>query len=385
MTSILIDSPKLFADFCERIKGSPFIALDTEFMRNKTYWAQLCVLQIADEGNENIAVVDCLAEGMDLSPLAEILKDQSVVKVVHAARQDVEIFYHYFGFMPYPLFDTQIAAMACGLGDQIGYDVMVKKTVGVEVDKSSRFKDWRNRPLSKNDIAYASGDVIHLTKAYQWIDNFLNEHNRKDWIASEMEKISDEKTYKTDPEWAWLKLKLKGNSVYRSILRELAAFREREAQRRDIPRGFVMKDEMLHALAASTPGDYNALKEAANLYGRNYKGEFANQILAAIKKGIELAHVLPEIKIDKKKSGNMAVVEMLKMLLKMKADEHNVTARLIADSDDLARLSCGEFETSRVLTGWRKSVFGDTAIKFLNGKLSLSVQDGKLKLNDISL
>ncbi len=383
MTSILIDSSKLFADFCERIKGSPFIALDTEFMRNKTYWAQLCVLQIADEGNENVAVIDCLADDMDLSPLAEILKDASVVKVVHAARQDVEIFYHEFGFMPYPLFDTQVAAMACGLGDQIGYDVLVKKTIGAEVDKSSRFKDWRKRPLSKNDIAYASGDVIHLTKAYQWIKDFLDEHDRNDWIAAEMEKISDEKTYQTDPEWAWLKLKVKGNSVYRSILRELAAFREREAQRRNIPRGFVFKDEIIHGLAASTPGDYEALKEATNLYGRNYKGDFANQIIKAIKRGIEQAHMFPDIKIDKKKSGNPSVVEMLKMLLKMSAEEHNVTARLIADSDDLARLSLAEFETSRVLKGWRKSVFGDRAMAFLNGELSLSVQDGKLKLNEL--
>lgn len=379
MTSTLICSTQAFAKLCSDIADSPYIALDTEFMRNKTYWAQLCLLQIADKGNENQAVIDCLAPDLDLSPLADVLKNPNIVKVFHAGRQDIEIFYHHFGFLPSPIFDTQIASMACGFGDQIGYDVLVKRTVGVEISKAGRLKDWRARPLSQQDLAYALGDVVHLTKAYEHVLALLEERGRLSWIEEEMAKLAIEESYYTDPDWAWLKLKLKGSRIYRSILRELASFREREAQRLNIPRGFVIKDDVIYGIANAVPRDYDSLCSVTAIFGKNYKGKLANSLLDAVERGVSEVENLPQVDIEKKVKGSV-VLDILKLILKITADEHNISSRLIASNETLSCLIAGNCNGLAVMRGWRYEIFGKRAEALLRGDLHLSLKGGRVCL-----
>ncbi|MFH5925409.1 ribonuclease D [Roseomonas xinghualingensis] len=378
---VLITTTEQLVPLCERLRQEPFVTVDTEFMRERTYWPELCVVQLG--GSQDTAVVDALAPGLDLSPLGALLADEQVVKVFHACRQDVEIFLLRFGQTPQPLFDTQIAAMVAGFGDQASYDSLARALADAQIDKAHRFSDWSARPLSPAQIAYAAADVTHLRRIYVALRDRLEREDRLGWVAEEMSALMDPATYGTDPDTAWEKLRPRTtNRRFLGTLRAIAAWREREAQRVNIPRQRLLRDESLLEVAATAPADANALARARGVTEGFARGKSGASLLAAI----EAARALPDAELPeapKDRAGpspSPALVALLKVLLATKAEEHQVAPKLLASSDDLDRLASDAPEDLPALQGWRRKAFGADALALRNGDLALGVDGRRVRL-----
>ena len=377
----LIETTEALDSFCRTQAGAGFVTVDTEFIRDKTYWPKLCLVQIA--GPETAAVIDALADGIDLEPLYDLLEDENVLKVFHAARQDLEIFFHERGRLPHPVFDTQVAAMVCGFGDQIGYDRLAAQLAGAKIDKSSRFTDWARRPLTRKQLDYALSDVTHLRKVYEKLYKKLQKNDRTHWLSEEMEILLHPDTYDTSPERAWLRLKTRSRDRrYLGILRELADWRERECQQRDLPRNRILRDEQLYDIAAQAPGDPETLARTRGLGGDFARGKLGRGILEAIRR----AKALPESELppapprEPQTQGTGATVELLKVLLKQVCEAHGVAQRLVANASDLEALAADDEAEVAALKGWRRELFGAQALDLKHGRIALAMDDGTVKL-----
>lgn len=379
---MIADTAELAA-FCQRLSSAPYITVDTEFMREKTYYPQLCLVQLA--GPDEARAVDPLAPGMDLAPLFELMANPNVLKVFHAARQDVEIFLHLSGAVPAPLFDTQVAAMVCGFGDSVGYETLASQLAKARIDKSQRFTDWALRPLTEKQIQYALADVTHLRVAYEKLVRKLERNGRLDWLVDEMAELASPDTYRTDPENAWKRLKPRSSSPkFLAVLKELAAWREREAQERDIPRQRMLRDETLMEIAAHHPANVDELARTRGMGKGMVEGRMGTALLEAVKRGL----ALPEDQIPKPPErvelprGLGPVVDLLKVLLKMKCDAHGVASKLVANSADIEAIAADDHAEIPALHGWRRDLFGEDALALKHGRLALGFcTDGrKLRL-----
>ena len=377
----LITDTDALAALCERLSGEVFVTVDTEFMRERTYWPELCVVQLASD--TEVAVVDALAPGLDLAPLGALLANQAVMKVFHAARQDVEIFVLLFGDVPRPLFDTQIAAMVAGFGDQVGYDALVSSLTGGQIDKAHRFSDWSVRPLSPAQIAYAAADVTHLRRAYEKLCARLEKDGRLEWVSEEMAALADPNTYRANPETLWEKLRPRTNNRRMlGTLRALTAWREREAQRSNIPRQRMLKDEALLELAATAPADPEQLARARGITRGFAEGKTGASLLAAIAEAKLLPDAaMPELPTHRDgPKPSPALVSLLKVLLAAKCEQFHVAPKLVANSEEIDKLAGDDNPNLPSLTGWRADVFGHDAMALKAGKLALGVDGKRIKL-----
>lgn len=368
--------------FCKEAAKRPYVTVDTEFLRERTYYSKLCLVQLAyqDEAGSDAVLVDPLVEGLSLEPLYTLFRDAGVVKVFHAARQDLEIFFVDAGLIPAPLFDTQVAAMVCGFGDQVGYETLVRKIAQASLDKSSRFTDWSRRPLTDAQQKYALADVTHLRDIYEFLSAKLDKSGRKKWVAEEMAVLNDPATYRVDPDEAWKRVKTRTNSGrFLAIVRELAKFRELHAQSNDIPRNRVFKDDALVELASTKPQSERDLGRSRLLLREARKGAIADGILSSIKAGLAVANdALPKPDRSREKlQVNPAIADMLRVLLKAKAEQEGVAQKLIASSQDLDVMAAGGRDLP-ALRGWRGEVFGNAAIELCDGRVALAVEGAKV-------
>ena len=372
-------------DYCAHAAKFDYVTVDTEFLRERTYYSKLCLVQLAVPGEDDAqdaVLVDPLADGLSLEPLYELFRDEGVVKVFHAARQDLEIFFHDAGIFPKPLFDTQVAAMVAGFGDQAGYETLVRKIARAQVDKSSRFTDWARRPLTEAQKKYAIGDVTHLRQIYEWLKAELERSGRAPWLEEEMQVLTSPETYQIKPEDAWKRLKTRTNSgTFLAIARELARFREHHAQTRDIPRNRVYKDDALMELASAKPKTMQDLGRSRLLLREARKGDIAEGILAAIRDGLAVpkeAQPRPEKNHRDKLQVNPALADLLRVLLKARCEQEKVAQKLIANAADLDALAAGKRDI-RALSGWRAKVFGDDAVRLCEGKLALAARGQRVE------
>ncbi len=367
----VLTTSQAVAEFCARLADAPFVAVDTEFMRETIFWPKLCLIQVA--GPDEAAAIDPLAQGLDLGPFHALMANQRVRKVFHSARQDIEIMVHLTGKVPTPLFDTQVAAMVCGFGDQVSYDTLVAKLAHKHIDKSSRFTDWSHRPLSERQIVYALADVTHLRVVYEKLAERVASSERAAWLEEEMATLGDAATYVTLPEDAWFRLKSRStNRRFLAVLREVAAYREREAQTRDLPRNRVVRDEALLEIAAHHPTTSAELARTRGLSKGLAEGTIGKGLLAAIQRGLAVPDDdCPEPSERMQGNAPGALVDLLKVLLKHKCDEHNVAQRLIATSAELDRLAAEEEPDVPALHGWRRQVFGEAALALKAGRVAL--------------
>ena len=377
----LIATTEALQALCERLAAEEFVTVDTEFMRERTYWPELCVVQLA--GEREVAVIDAQAPEIDLAPLGDLLANQAVMKVFHAARQDIEIFVLRFGEVPRPLFDTQIAAMVAGFGEQVGYDALVSALAGGSIDKAHRFSDWSVRPLSAAQIAYAAADVTYLRTVYSRLCARLKQDGRLDWVAEEMGELGDRSLYRTDPETMWERLRPRSNNRrFLGMVRALAAWREREAQRVNIPRQRLLRDETLLEIAATAPDNPDTLARARGISRGFAEGRTGASLLAAIAE----AKALPDDAMPEAPRGrdgarpSPALVSLLKVLLAAKCENHHVAARLVASSDDIERLATEEAPDIAALHGWRREVFGEDALALKQGRVALGVAGRRVRL-----
>ena len=378
---MISDTARLEA-FCKSLAGAAFVSVDTEFMREKTYWPILCLVQVA--GPDDARVIDALAPGIDLEPLFALFADTSVLKVFHAARQDLEIFYHLAGRLPAPVFDTQVAAMVCGFGDSVGYETLIAKLTKARVDKSSRFTDWTLRPLRERQIAYALSDVTHLREAYGKLKKKLAANGREGWLDEEMAVLTAPETYAMDPDLAFRRIKARGaNARFLAVLREVAAWREREAQRRDLPRQRVLRDEALVEIAHHTPSTVAELARTRGLGRGLAEREAGAALLEAVGRGVavpEKDRPIPTARADTALPRGLGPVsDLLKVLLKMTCEESGVARKLVASSADLELIAAfgGEAKVP-ALNGWRRQVFGDAALKLRAGETALAAAGNRL-------
>jgi len=377
-----ITTTDALAAFCIEAAKRPYVTVDTEFLRERTYYSKLCLIQLAyqDDAGDDACIVDPLVEGLSLAPLYDLFADVGVVKVFHAARQDLEIFHVDQEIIPTPLFDTQVAAMVCGFGEQVGYETLVRKICKADLDKSSRFTDWSRRPLTDAQAKYAVGDVTYLRDIYEHLSARLDKSGRKKWVAEEMAVLNDPATYQADPDEAWRRVKTRTSSGrFLGIVRELARFRETYAQARDIPRSRVYKDDALVEIASTKPQSEQDLSRSRLLLREARRGDIAQGILEAIRTGLALPNdALPKPDLARAKlQVNPALADMLRVLLKSISDNEDVAAKLIASSADLDALAAGERDVP-ALRGWRKDVFGDEALRLCDGKIGLAVQGQKV-------
>ena len=358
---------------------APYLALDTEFLRDQTYYPKLCLIQVAAPGVE--AIIDPLASGMDLAPFYELIRRPHIVKVMHAARQDIEIFFLQGGVLPDPLFDSQIAAMVCGFGDAASYETLARKIAHVEIDKSARFTDWSHRPLSKRQLEYALADVTHLRVIYEWMKARLEKTGRAAWVAEEVAALQDPALYRIEPEQAWKRLKPRTtNKRFLALLAALAAWREREAQARDIPRGRVLKDEALSEIAAHPPETPEALERIRAVPKGFANSRLGKGLTEAIGEGLHAPPpqgALDENKQRRRREPSPAVVDLLKTLLRLRAEAANVAPRLIANAEDIERLAANEDDGVAALHGWRNDVFGKDAVALRKGDLAIALENGE--------
>jgi ribonuclease D len=377
----LIATNDALVSFCAALKKAPFITVDTEFMREKTYWSKLCLVQVA--GPEQAAAIDPLAEGIDLAPLFDLMNDPNVLKVFHAARQDIEIFVNLTGQVPSPLFDTQVAGMVCGYGEAASYETLATKLAGAKIDKSSRFTDWSRRPLTDKQVTYALGDVTHLRLVYQKLRAQLEKSGRGSWVDEEMAILLSPATYQTDPREMWRRLKLRSDKPrFLALVRELAAWREAEAQRLNIPRSRVMKDDALIELAHQAPTDGEEMGHMRGVAHGFADSRQGHEVMEAIRRAQEIPlSACPKAEARRSiPNGCGAVLDLLRVLLKQVCDEHGVAAKLIASGDDLELLATEDAPAIKPLTGWRRTLFGDQALALKQGKLALAVKGRKTVL-----
>ena len=373
------------AAFCAEAAAYPYVSVDTEFLRERTYYAQLCLVQLArpGRGDEGAVLVDTLSDRLGLEPLYELFRNQHVVKVFHAARQDLEIFQTTAGVLPAPFFDTQVAAMVCGYGDQVGYETLVRQIARAQVDKSSRFTDWSRRPLSPAQMTYALADVTHLRRIYEVLAKRLEETGRAPWVEEELAVLTDPATYRLDPEEAWMRIKTRSASPrFVAALRELARMREIWAQRRNVPRSRILKDDALLELAANRPRTAEDLAKSRLLLREARRGEVAEAILAAIAaaEAVPVAEVPQPADAGSRKPGSEALADLLRVLLKARAEAEGVAQRLIASGADLDAIAAGETEGVAALTGWRHEVFGHDALRLRRGEIALAAEGGAVRV-----
>ena len=378
----MIDNTKALAVLSERLAKQPYIAVDTEFMRESTYWARLCLIQVA--GGDDAAAIDPLADGIDLTPFYDLMVAPDIVKVFHSARQDLEIFHHERNIVPAPLFDTQVAAMVCGFGDSVGYEKLAGTLAGAKIDKSSQFTDWARRPLSERQIDYAVSDVTHLCKIYEKLHGKLRHTGRERWLDEEMAVLANPMTYTVHPESAWRRIKTRNRGGrFLAILQELAAWRDIEAQQRDKPRNRILRDEVLLAVAADAPKSLDDLRRVRSFPGNYAERPEAKAILTAVGKGLAVEEsALPDSEARKAlPRGAGPLVELLRVLLRMKSDYHDVAQKLIASAEDLERIALAEGEANvPALHGWRRELFGEDALALKRGEAALGVKGGRLAL-----
>src|SRR6266498_2502368 len=373
-----ITSTKNLAEVCERLAHHPFVTVDTEFLRESTYYPKLCVAQMAS--TDEAVVVDALAPEIDLGPLFALMADEKVVKVFHAARQDVEICWHEAGSIPNPIVDTQVAAMVLGYGDSISYDQLVQRVTGDTLDKSHRFTDWTRRPLSEAQLAYAISDVTHLRDVYLKLSADLDKRGRTEWMREEMKVLTSPATYRFEPEHAWARLKTRVRKPKElAVLIEVAAWREREAQERDVPRGRVLKDDVIGDIAVQAPITIERLAALRSLPRGFERSKWGEAIVEAVRRGLARdPKTLPRLERPKPPLNGQATVELLKVLLRMTAERHGVAAKVIATVDDLDRIAADDEADVPALKGWRRQLFGEKALALKHGKLALAVEKGRV-------
>jgi ribonuclease D len=373
-----ITTTEKLADACTRMARHPFVTVDTEFLRESTYYPRLCVAQMATL--DEAVVVDALADGIDLAPFFALMADERVVKVFHAARQDIEICWHEAGAIPSPLVDTQVAAMVLGYGDAISYDQLVQRITGDSLDKSNRFTDWTRRPLSEAQLAYAVSDVTHLRDVYLKLSADLEKRQRGDWMREEMKVLTSPATYRFEPEHAWERLKTRVRKPRElAVLIEVAAWREREAQERDVPRGRVLKDDVIGDIVIQAPATIERLASLRSLPRGFERSRWGEAIVEAVKRGLARdPKTLPPFERPKPTLNGQATVELLKVLLRMTAERHGVAAKVIATVDDLDRIAADDKADVPALSGWRRELFGEKALALKHGQLSLAIEKGRV-------
>jgi len=363
---------------CDRLARHPVITVDTEFLRETTYYPLLCVVQMASP--EEAVVVDALAPGIDLKPFFDLMSNERVLKVFHAARQDIEIVWHRAGILPHPIFDTQVAAMVLGYGDSIAYDQLVQRITGHRPDKTHRFTDWSRRPLSREQLHYAVSDVTHLRDVFTALDADLKKRGRSDWVSIEMDILTSPKTYDFHPERAWERLKTRVRKPRElAVLMEVAAWREQEAQSRDVPRGRVLKDEAVGDIATHAPNTLEKLGQLRSLPKGFERSKWGADIIAAVQRGLErdLA-TLPKLEKPRNNSNGAAIVELLKVLLRMTSERYGVASKVIATVDDLEEIAADDEAEVAALQGWRRELFGESALALKRGQLALAIERGRV-------
>ena len=381
----LIKTNKELKEVCKILTKAKFITIDTEFIREKTYWSQLCLIQVCSEDTE--VIIDPLADGIDLTPFIKILNKKSILKVLHSGRQDIEIFYKISGKIPYPIFDTQVAAMVCGFGDSVGYEKLVDRVLKKKIDKSSRFSNWAKRPLTKKQLHYAIGDVTHLHQIYPILNNKLKETKRTKWLDQELQVLTSEDTYNTNPEMAYKRLKIRSYDIKtRGITFQLAKWREERAQRYDLPRGRVLRDDIIYELSSMKP---KTIDEIMNLRsfsnGLRLKEGMINEIHEQILIGLSFKEDnLPKLPERRKlPHGTNSRVALLKILLNSVSEEKGVAQKLIASTQDLEDLIADDLADIKTLKGWRYDIFGKKALDFKNGKVAISMEENNVVLKQI--
>ncbi|WP_046020575.1 ribonuclease D [Magnetospira sp. QH-2] len=381
---VIRDSQTL-ADFCAELAQEPYVTVDTEFLREKTYWPKLCLVQLG--GSKNSKAVDPLAEGIDLTPLFDLMANEQVLKVFHAARQDLEIFFNLTGKVPHPLFDTQVAAMVCGFGDSVSYENLVAKLAKAKIDKSSRFTDWSKRPLTDKQIDYALADVIHLRPVFEKLRDRMEKSGRAHWLDGEMEILTSPSTYDPDLRTVYRRIKGRGAKPRTlAVLRELAAWREEAAQSRDIPRNRMLRDEALLEIAHHLPETVEALARVRGMSDGMAKGSVGKGVLAAVQVGLAVPKEdWPEAPHrDALPKSAAPISELLKVLLKLRCQEHDVAQKLLASADDVEQIAAyGEKAQVKTLDGWRMDLFGADALRLRRGELALAVKDGKARVVEV--
>jgi ribonuclease D len=380
----IITTTEELAAVCARMAKHPFVTIDTEFLRETTYYPLLCVAQMATA--EEAIVIDALSPELDLAPFFALMTDERVLKVFHAARQDIEIVWHRAKCIPHPIFDTQVAAMVLGYGDSISYDQLVSRITGDVLDKSHRFTDWSRRPLTAAQVAYAISDVTHLREVFLALSADLKKRGRSDWVGEEMEVLTSPDTYRMEPESAWERLKSRVRKPKElAVLIEVAAWREREAQSRDVPRGRVLKDEAVGDIAAHAPATPEKLATLRSLPRGFERSRWGAEIIAAVKRGLARdPRELPALARPRQSLNGNATVELLKVLLRMTSERYGVAAKVIATVDDLERITMDDSADVAALHGWRRDLFGEKAIALKHGRLALAVDDGRVVLAERS-
>ena len=374
----LITTTQELAEVCARLARHPYVTVDTEFLRETTFWPKLCVVQLASD--EEAVAVDALAEGLDLSPFFALMADKAVLKVFHAARQDVEIIWNLAKLIPSPLFDTQVAAMVCGYGDQVAYGELAQSIAKVTLDKSSRFTDWTRRPLSEAQIDYAIADVTHLRAIYRFLHAKLERTDRLSWLVDEMATLTSIETYAQEPARAWERFRHRARKPRDlAVLMEICAWREHEAQSRDVPRSRILKDDVMIEVALAAPKTVDALGNMRAFPRGMERSKAGSEILAAIERGLARdPKTLPRIDRERRGNGGGATVELLKVLLRQVSERHGVAAKMIATVEDLEAIAQSDAADSAALKGWRRELFGLKALELKHGKLALTVENGKV-------
>ncbi|MGB0572520.1 MAG: ribonuclease D [Alphaproteobacteria bacterium] len=381
--NVISDTDALVA-FCDAVSTAEYITVDTEFMRESTFWPILCLVQVA--GPDDEAIIDPMADGMDMSPLYDLIANENVLKVMHAAKQDIEIFHHEGGVTPVPLFDTQIAAMVAGFGDQVGYETLISKLTKVRPDKGSRFTDWSHRPLTDAQMDYALADVTHLRPAYEKLRRRIEENGRLAWVEEEMVKLADPALYEVVPEEGWRRLKPKRNQPkHLAMLQAVAAWRDREAMARDLPRNRLMRDDVLAQIAARPPEDEQSLQRMRGIPKNFASGRLGQGLLAAVEEGRALPHdqapTIPEpVELP---PGAGALMDLLKVLLKFKCDTNKVAQKLVATVPDLEAIAADDNADVAALKGWRRDIFGDDALRLKAGEIALAAGHGKVRVVEV--
>ncbi|MBT6138961.1 MAG: ribonuclease D [Rhodospirillaceae bacterium] len=380
-----ITDTKHLRDACESLSKADYVAIDTEFMREKTYYPILCLVQLAIPGEQY--AVDPMADGIDLTPLFDLMANENILKVFHAARQDVEIFLHLSGSIPTPLFDTQIAAMVCGFGESVGYETLVNKLTGNQLDKTSRFTDWSHRPLTDRQLDYAISDVTHLRTIYEHLRDTLESSGRASWLGEEFAILTTPTTYRVEPEEAWRRVKVRSaKPKFLAVLKSIAAYRENEAQRRDVPRNRILRDDAIMDIAGQAPSSEKELARIRTFNANNAAGRLGREVLEAVKLGTEMRpEDMPKLPPTKDlPRGRMPLVELLKVLLKLKSEEHQVAQKLIANGTDLEEVAASDDADVPALKGWRREVFGADALDLKHGRIAIGANGSALKLINLS-
>ncbi|KQS68172.1 ribonuclease D [Rhizobium sp. Leaf371] len=377
----MIDTTAALQAACDTLATAPYLTIDTEFLRETTFWPQLCLIQMA--GPDIAVIVDPLAKGLDLAPFFALMANPDIIKVFHAARQDIEIIFHLGGLIPHPIFDTQVAAMVCGFGDSVSYDQLVSRIKGEHIDKSSRFTDWSRRPLTDKQLDYALADVTHLRDVYHHLKAELEREGRSLWLTEEMAVLESRETYDMHPDDAWQRLKMRlKKPIELAVLQRIAAWREREARSRNVPRGRVLKDDALYEIAQQQPKDAEAMSRLRTVPKGWERSSAGGAIIEAVNEALALPKAdMPRLPRQNQTSeGAAAAIELLKVLLKLVAEKQGVAAKIIANSEDIERIASeGEKADVGALKGWRRELFGEIALKLINGAVALRFVDRKIE------